>query len=395
MPRRRFVAGGLDQAHRLRRCLRHEQLLIDHRPYCQAVQPAPGRDVRVHATRQKVQILFRAGFAPSAHLGRFAQSPMWEYMGCVDAKSKFLGRTFEIRPTGVAHVNLKVPRKWVKTDKELKAAPALADDHVLEHYSWNKVTTSVSGFIVGSPTIDHFGDMEVTNHATGDRCVLTFKPRGWRGKDAFEIRGSVYDAQGTQRWDIAGRWNSQLVARKVGAGSGDLNPDQTVDAPGGEIATAQPLAEYLLLWRNSEKPASPFNLTPFAITLNSCPDDLRPWLAPTDCRLRPDLSAFETGKFDQANDLKQKLENFQRETRRKRETGELPPHEPKWFQKTTDQDTKETLWLPVAAPAGSGAGGKETSSYWAERYEVGSKKLKGQQADWNGVYHIFGDFEVR
>ncbi|KAJ9475118.1 Oxysterol-binding protein-like protein [Pseudozyma hubeiensis] len=325
----------------------------------------------------------------------FAQSPTWDYMGCVDAKSKFLGRTFEIRPTGVAHVNLKVPRKWVNTDKELKSAPLLTDDHVMEHYSWNKVTTSVSGFIVGSPTIDHFGDMEVTNHATGDRCVLTFKPRGWRGKDAFEIRGSVYDAQGTLRWDIAGRWNSQLVARKCGAGSGDLNPDQTVDAPDGQIATAQPLAEYLLLWRNSDKPASPFNLTPFAITLNSCPDDLRPWLAPTDCRLRPDLSAFESGKFDQANDLKQKLENYQRETRKKRETGELPPHEPRWFKRTTDPDTREQLWQPAPATPGTGAGGKETTSYWAERYDVGSKKTKGQQADWNNVYHIFGDFEVR
>ncbi|SNX84698.1 related to SWH1 - Member of an oxysterol-binding protein family [Melanopsichium pennsylvanicum] len=325
----------------------------------------------------------------------FAQSPTWEYMGCVDAKSKFLGRTFEIRPTGVAHVNLKVPREWVNTDRELQSAPMFPDDHVLEHYTWNKVTTSVSGFIVGSPTIDHFGDMEVTNHATGDRCVLTFKPRGWRGKDAFEIRGSVSDAQGNMKWDIAGRWNSQLVARKCGAGSGDLNPDQSVDVPNGQIATAQPLAEYLLLWRNSEKPPTPFNLTPFAITLNSCPDDLRPWLAPTDCRLRPDLSAFESGKFDQANDLKQKLENFQRETRRKRETGELPPHEPKWFKRTTDQDTKETLWQPAPSIQGAGPGGKELTNYWAERYEVGSKKMKGQAADWNGVYHIFGDFEVR
>ncbi|GAC71329.1 hypothetical protein PANT_2d00058 [Moesziomyces antarcticus T-34] len=323
----------------------------------------------------------------------FAQSPTWEYMGCVDAKSKFLGRTFEIRPTGVAHVNLKVPKKWVRSDKELKPAQML-QDHVLEHYTWNKVTTSVSGFIVGSPTIDHFGDMEVTNHATGDRCVLTFKPRGWRGKDAFEIRGSVYDAQGKLCWDIAGRWNSQLVARKVGAGSGDLNPDQSVEAPDGQIAVAQPLAEYLLLWRNSDKPPTPFNLTPFAITLNSCPDDLRPWLAPTDCRLRPDLSAFESGKFDQANDLKQKLENHQRETRRKREQGELPPHEPRWFKRTTDQDTKETLWQPVPAPPNSGPGGKETTSYWAERHHVGSKKKEGQQADWNNVYHIFGDFEI-
>ncbi|EPQ29271.1 uncharacterized protein PFL1_03026 [Pseudozyma flocculosa PF-1] len=322
----------------------------------------------------------------------FAESPSWEYKGCVDAKSKFLGRTFEIRPTGVAHVNLKVPRAWVDSERELlqpKGAKPDAD-LVVEHYSWNKVTTSVSGFIVGSPTIDHFGDMEVTNHATGDKCILTFKPRGWRGKDAFEIRGSVYDKHGNLAWDIAGRWNSQLVARKVGAGSGDLHPDQQVSAPHDEIATAQPTAEYLLLWRNSVKPATPFNLTPFAITLNSCPPDLRPWLAPTDCRLRPDLSAFEQGKFDQANELKQNLENFQRETRKKRETGELPPHKPRWFTKTVDGDTNDTLWQPLP-----GTTGTEPTAYWAERLDVGRKKRSGEQADWQDVYHIFGDFEVR
>jgi hypothetical protein len=185
------------------------------------------------------------------------------------------------------------------------------------------------------------------------------------------------------------------VARKCGAGSGDLNPDQTINVPNDQIATAQPLAEYLLLWRISEKPPAPFNLTPFAITLNSCPDDLRPWLAPTDCRLRPDLSAFERGKFDQANELKQKLENFQRETRKKREAGELPPHKPRWFQRSIDPDTKETLWKPAAAPPGSGVNGEETHLYWAERYRVGEKKLRGEQSEWSDTYHIFGDFEVR
>lgn len=30
---------------------------------------------------------------------------------------------------------------------------------VLEHYSWTKVTTSVSNFLFGSPIIDHFGEM--------------------------------------------------------------------------------------------------------------------------------------------------------------------------------------------------------------------------------------------
>jgi len=55
-------------------------------------------------------------------------------------------------------------------------------------------------------------------------------------------------------------WNTQLVARKAGASSKPLDVD-------AEFKESQ--KEYLLLWRNSEKSAAPFNLTPFAITLVS------------------------------------------------------------------------------------------------------------------------------
>lgn len=43
------------------------------------------------------------------------------------------------------------------------------------------------------------------NHRTGETCTLTFKPRSWRGKDAFEIKGSVEDSAGKPVWEIAGR----------------------------------------------------------------------------------------------------------------------------------------------------------------------------------------------
>ena len=43
------------------------------------------------------------------------------------------------------------------------------------------------------------------NHRTGEQATLTFKPRTWRGKDAFEIKGEVVNAQGRRAWDIAGR----------------------------------------------------------------------------------------------------------------------------------------------------------------------------------------------
>ncbi len=70
-----------------------------------------------------------------------------------------MGKSFEIRPTGVAHAELVLPKSWCPDYP--KATGLWAEDKVLEHYSWRKVTTSVSGFILGSPTIDHYGDMVV------------------------------------------------------------------------------------------------------------------------------------------------------------------------------------------------------------------------------------------
>jgi len=110
------------------------------------------------------------------------------------------------------------------------------------------------------------------NHRTGETCTLTFKPRGWRGANAFEIKGSVADASGNAAWDIAGRewlslrckrvidsvgWDTQLIARRAGSNAPLEVNTQVADSH----------KEYLLLWRNSEKPKEPFNLTPYAITL--------------------------------------------------------------------------------------------------------------------------------
>ncbi|BGP16866.1 hypothetical protein JCM10213_007313 [Rhodosporidiobolus nylandii] len=309
------------------------------------------------------------------------QSPSWEYSGMVDAKSKFGGKSFEIRPTGTAHVTLRIPEAWAPAGcPPSKTVPGLRD----EHYSWLKVTTSVSNFLLGNPIIDHYGDMIVTNHRTGETCILTFKPRGWRGGNACEIKGEVKDANGRKHWDIAGKWSTQLVARRAGAGTGELAPDASLPTNGdGEVAP-----EYIRLWKNSVKPPNmPFNLTPYAITLNDINDDLKPWLPPTDCRLRPDQHAFEAGKFERANDLKSELEEHQRETRRKRERGELPPHKPRWFSRRTDEDSGALFWEPARTAEGQ-------LQYWEERLRVGKARLSGEKVEWPEVDPIYGEFQA-
>jgi len=289
-----------------------------------------------------------------------------------------MGKSFEIRPTGVAHTDLLLPVDWAPSYPKTTSS-VTGEERVSEHYSWKKVTTNVSGFILGSPTIDHYGDMTVVNHRTGEQCILTFKPRGWRGKDAYEISGKVLDASGRAVYDIAGRWNSQLIARKVGSDGDLLNPD----APMSPSQISSPTSEYVLLWRNTEKPeGSPFNLTPFAITLNDCPrDTLKPYLCPTDCRLRPDQRAFELGRYEEANTLKGEQEDFQRATRKAREEGKAKAHRARWFTAETDGDTGERVWAPVRSDDGA-------VEYWHEREKVWRQAQAGF-AEWKDVDHIF------
>ncbi|KAF8995937.1 Oxysterol-binding protein-domain-containing protein [Cyathus striatus] len=272
----------------------------------------------------------------------WAESPLWHYYGEVDAQNKFMGKSFEIRPTGVAHAELVLPEEWGPGYPKSPRVPG----KVIEHYSWKKVTTNVSGFIIGSPTIDHYGDMVIKNHRTGDQCILTFKPRGWRGKDAYEIAGDVMDANGRIAYQIAGRWNSQLVASQY-MGGGRLNPDVSIDG------TASPSAqEHIMLWRNSDKPPG----------------------------LRPDQRAFELGHYELANDLKHDQEEKQRSIRRARELGEMPPHKPRWFTSDTDGDTQERVWTPRVV-------GKHQLEYWVERERVWREG--GGDASWKNVEDIF------
>lgn len=289
-------------------------------------------------------------------------SHKWEYTGCVSAQSKFLGRSFEVRPTGWAHVKLKINGE-------------------IEHYSFKKVTTSISGFVTGSPTIDHYGDMNIKCHSTGDECTMTFKPRGWRSSGAHELKGTVISGKtNAQTWEIAGRWSSQMVARRVsGAANGpNLDPDGNVDSLISD-PTATPavnVPEMVLLWKYHQEPLQAFNLTPYAVLLNDLPDQLHDWLPPTDCRLRPDLRLFETGRYDEADVMKRNLEEYQRSTRKKREAGEVSSHKPKFFSKVLDADTQADYWQPHRMSS------EMTPEYWVRR----------QKKQWDNVEKIFGNY---
>ena len=283
----------------------------------------------------------------------WTEAPRWDYYGESAVKSKFYGKSFDINPLGTWFLCLR---------------PAGGGE---ELYTWKKVTSSVIGIITGTPTVDNYGPMTVTNWSTRETCELDFKPRGWKASSAYQVAGKVVGADGRTRWSIGGHWNDKIYARltpgyeadaAAGAGSGGGGAPLRSPQPGSSAA--------FLVWEAHARPAGiPFNLTPFVVTLNALPARLRPHLPPTDTRLRPDQRAMEDGAYDLAATEKNRVEEKQRAARRRREAaGE--EYVPRWFTKETCAVTGEEYW-------------KTNGEYWRMREAVG----KG--GAWERVEDIF------
>ncbi|KAL1963245.1 hypothetical protein VTN77DRAFT_8570 [Rasamsonia byssochlamydoides] len=245
----------------------------------------------------------------------WAESAKWDYYGESAVKSKFYGKSFDINPLGT----------WF-----LKLRPITGKE---ELYTWKKVTSSVVGIITGNPTVDNYGPMEIKNWTTGEVCYLDFKPRGWKASSAYQVTGKVVDSKGATKWSIGGRWNDKIYARHTPGYEAQVDENSSDGA------------KTFLVWQCNPRPSGiPFNLTPFVVTLNAIPDSLRPYLPPTDTRLRPDQRAMEEGEYDFAATEKHRVEEKQRAKRRERERkGE--EFVPKWFTRGKCPITGEEYWV--------------------------------------------------
>ncbi|KAI6782539.1 Oxysterol-binding proteinc-like protein [Emericellopsis cladophorae] len=291
----------------------------------------------------------------------WAEAPQWEYWGEMNVKSKFYGKAFDIHHLGT----------WF-----LKLRPKAGGQEEL--YSWKKVTSSVIGIITGNPTVDNYGTMEIKNHTTGEVALVDMKPRGWKASSAYILSGKVLDSDGNVRVSMGGRWNSRIYARLTpGYEAAVGEPSKEKDnGPVHRGSLVDPTQAYLV-WQANPRPAGiPFNLTPFALTFNHLDDNLRPWIAPTDSRLRPDQRAMEDGEYDVAATEKNRLEEGQRGRRRAREeAGE--EFVPAWFSKARCDVTGEMYW-------------QFNKKYWARREKAGPD---GDPDAWEGLEPIFEDFD--
>jgi len=251
-----------------------------------------------------------------------AESVKWDYYGETSVKSGFNGRSFDVQPLGLWYLHL---RPDSSTQGE-------------EIYTWKKITSSVIGIIVGNPSVDNYGEMEITNNQTGDKAILNFKPRGWRGASAYEMSGVIYNKKGEKVWSIGGHWNNRIFGKKV------IKNDSSIDYSNKKINTKpNEDGNKFLIWQMAPRPKVPFNLTSYAITLNDPQPKLLEYVGKSDTRLRPDQRAMEDGRYDDAAVFKNKVEEKQRAARKERDQkGEV--YNPIFFTKEVHPLSGEDFW---------------------------------------------------
>ncbi|KAI1293548.1 Oxysterol-binding protein 1 [Halotydeus destructor] len=245
----------------------------------------------------------------------------WKSWSEFAISSKFRGKYLQVTPIDISHLD------FAETGN---------------HYTWRKVTTTVHNIVVGKLWIDNCGEMTITNHSTGDKCQLSFIPYSYFSRESpRKVTGVVVDKEGVAKWVLNGAWDNKIEASKV------IKSSSSKGKPVLETATPK------LLWKRVV--AAPefeqmYNLTEFSVQLNE-PED---GVAPTDSRLRPDQRQMEMGNWDDANRLKNVLEENQRNRRRKRtlvdsdstneETSSVDLHRPAWFRRDLDPVTGEAMF---------------------------------------------------
>uniref|UniRef100_A0A8C7M8M7 Oxysterol-binding protein n=1 Tax=Oncorhynchus kisutch TaxID=8019 RepID=A0A8C7M8M7_ONCKI len=285
------------------------------------------------------------------------------FHGSIYPKLKFWGKSVEAEPKGI--ITLELPK-------------------CNEAYTWTNPTCCVHNIIVGQLWIEQYGNVEVINHKTGERCSLTFKPCGMFGKELHKVEGYILDKSKKKLCAIYGKWTECLYtvdaatfdahkkSDKKNSEEKKSNTETSVDEepeemplPDGDTVQIIPGSE--LIWRIVPRPdnsAQFYAFSTFAMQLNELEGGMKGVLPPTDCRLRPDIRAMEKGDIDLASAEKKRVEEKQRLARKNRsksteewKTRRNPALGPRWFHQGSNPHIKAQDWL-------------YSNGYWERNYSL-------------------------
>ncbi|XP_063155265.1 oxysterol-binding protein-related protein 1 isoform X2 [Candoia aspera] len=265
------------------------------------------------------------------------------FHGSIYPKLKFWGKSVEAEPKGI--ITLKL----------------------LEHneaYTWTNPTCCVHNIIVGKLWIEQYGNMEITNHKSGEKCLLNFKPCGLFGKELHKVEGYIQDKSKKKLCALYGKWTECLYSvdlttfeaykkndkknteeKKNNKQMG--NSDEPDEMPLPDCESVCVIPGSVLLWRIAPRPsnsAQMYNFTTFAMTLNELDQEMERVIPKTDCRLRPDVRAMENGEIDVASEEKKRLEEKQRAARKNRSKSE-EDWKTRWFHQGPNPHTGGHDWI--------------------------------------------------
>ncbi|KAM7388562.1 hypothetical protein PAMP_024729 [Pampus punctatissimus] len=262
------------------------------------------------------------------------------FHGSIYPKLKFWGKSVEAEPKGI--ITLELPK-------------------YNEAYTWTNPTCCVHNIIVGQLWIEQYGNVEIINHRTGERCCLNFKPCGLFGKELHKVEGYILDKSKKKLCALYGKWTECLYVvdsaaleahkknDKKGAeekkGSKPGCSEEDVPSPAADTVEMIPGSQ--LLWRIAPRPSNStqmYSFTSFAMQLNELHKEMEGVIPQTDCRLRPDIRAMENGDIDFASEEKKRLEEKQRASRKNRSKSD-EEWKTRWFQQGPNPHNSSQDWL--------------------------------------------------
>ncbi|KAM5465041.1 Oxysterol-binding protein 3 [Microsporum audouinii] len=258
-----------------------------------------------------------------------ADSRDWSFIQSPKPTQKFWGKSVEIITEGKSRLTLHSSG---------------------EHFSWSAGTQFLRNIIAGEKYVEPVGEMCVLNETTGQKTIAAFKVGGMFSGRSEEVTVKAYDTHGEELpLGLQGNWTSSLQLTEHGSLT-----NKTIWAAGSLV----------------DKPQKHYGFTEFAVCLNEITAVEQRKLPQTDSRLRPDQRALEEGDVDEAEDLKARLEDAQRQRRKEMEQRD-ETWRPRWFTRVEVEGSEDgdDIWKLRTGKDG----------YWEER-------AKGE---WTGITPIF------
>ena len=197
----------------------------------------------------------------------------WTWFQSLRIRSKFWGKSMEFQPEGSVHLTLH--------------------EHG-EEYTWNKVTSCIYNLLGQDRWVDLYGESVITCKQSGLTARIQFLKTTYWSNKKHELLGTITDNTGAVLQNLFGKWSEALYVGKAPSGS--------------------------CIWRVCSEETEPYyGFSKFAVELNEVTSVERSHIPPTDARLRPDQKALEEGRMKEAENIKLRVEQAQRDRRRQRE----------------------------------------------------------------------------